>query len=483
MGLTSNIVTPTEFKDVLNQVKSGYNNAIQRQTTNKEISVFEGGGLRRIGKPCGFHYTVDSGHRIGKYLRNKMSIIDLIPCNFSISISQVGNNGDSNQSALKGFLPNIDYTEAITNFQKQCSLYNLPSPTSIAGLRLYVTDDTTSSDTVTNTFQPNSFEGKMNEMMNMGQSLKDAMSSLGAKQKLDDLSQSLKDSVKKLGTSFGVNKDAAGAFGEVLSSIISGRRVSLPEIWQGSNYAPNLSVTTKLVSPYGHPDAIAKFIIEPIMYLLILGGAQTTDGVTFGRPFPLTISAYGMTHTPLGGISNITFRRGGNDTAFNIYNQPLNVDVTIDFKFLYSGFAVYDHNCSQLPNSEETFKDATKTLSSAKSSTQHIGMPTLGQIIHSLRPTPPETFFANDVNKEIATTVSAADNAASMYNMSTGNISYEYDSYLSVKSNIERWLQSGTLKQQYDNVSQNTSPALNSQSFNQNIDNIYTNTNTKNPFK
>ena len=58
------------------------------QNNKKEFNVAIN-DFMYIGKPCAFHETVDPNHRIGKFLRNRMSIIDLIPCYFKIDFAKL----------------------------------------------------------------------------------------------------------------------------------------------------------------------------------------------------------------------------------------------------------------------------------------------------------------------------------------------------------------------------------------------------------
>ena len=312
-------------------------------TVKTEPDNAPSGSLYHVGYPPGFSNDVDPKHRIYNYLKAKMSLVDLVPCYFGIDMSAIGNSDD-----LSGFLPSLMYKDAVTQFKQECKGYGLPDD--YIGVRLYSTDETIASDTVTNTMQDNFFQKAANSLSDGGMlaSVRQILRSVD-NNSLNDLNSGIQntgltDKIKSLGDQLGggkVGNVAKGVSNMLLNTIITGHKISFPKIWSDSNYVSNMPINIQLTSPYGHPDAIKEFIIKPLMYLMILGGSKTKDGVSYGPPFPVTVCAYGMFHTPIGNISAITLRRGGNDSSFNIYKQPLTVSVTIDIELLVKGFGVF----------------------------------------------------------------------------------------------------------------------------------------------
>jgi hypothetical protein len=120
-----------------------------------------------------------------------------------------------------------------------------------------------------------------------------------------------------------------------------GSRISFPKIWNSGSYSPNLNCNIKLVSPYGHPKAIHEFIIKPIAYLLILLSPTTKHGITTERPNYITLKSYGLSNLTLCYPRSIDIRRGGDDSSYNIYKQPLTVDVNLTFEAVTEGFACF----------------------------------------------------------------------------------------------------------------------------------------------
>lgn len=336
--------------------------------------TLRGTDILSIGKPSAYHESVDPFHRIGKFLRSRMSVIDLIPCYFKIDFAKA-TDSDTDSS---GLVPKVDYEKSIPDYQKTCIHYGLPE---VSAIRLFTTDDTTVSDTISNNLKDNYFQQGVNALSEKLSPLRDMLGSLD-NTLVEKLIQQQTDKVDT-GIAAGdkLIKSAANIIGK-------GHRVSLPSIWSDSNYAPNFQAIIKLASPYGDPKSIKEFIIKPLMYLLILSSPKTTDGVTYGKPFCLTIKGYGLNYSPIGMISNITLRRGGNDTSFNIYKQPLTIDVSLDFNYLVKGFAAYTHESKS--NSDENLFDTAEDYEYIQRENGDTALPTLGHIVKSLRPKFPE---------------------------------------------------------------------------------------------
>jgi len=333
-------------------------------TSGDQVSV---GELGKIGKPCVYHNTIDPDHRISEFFKTRMNIVDLLPCKFKMDFSKISEE-DKDSS---GLVPQIVYDESMSKFESTCSTYGLPSK---SGLRIYTIDDTQVSDSINNELKDNYFQSGINKFSELASPIRDLMKSLDS----GSVSSLAEAGSKKLNIK---DPRASKLYAATSDVIIKGHRVSLPAIWKDSNYTPNFTANIRLASPYGHPKAVKEFIIKPLMYLLIMASPETSDGVSYGQPFFMTIKGYGLNYSPVGVISNITFRRGGNDTSFNIFRQPLTVDVSLEFQYAVSGFAHYhpDHN-----DEAGIFGSSDQPEYLVKE--QDTALPTIGHIVKSLRP-------------------------------------------------------------------------------------------------
>ena len=126
---------------------------------------------------------------------------------------------------------------------------------------------------------------------------------------------------------------------QILSAQALGIQTSLPKMWVRSDYNNTSSFTIKLISPSGHVDDVAKYILRPLRILTLACSPVTFDGVSFGYPPIWKVETEGLGTSNLSAITAMTISRGGQDTMFNRYNQPTNVDVRLTVEPLVQGFA------------------------------------------------------------------------------------------------------------------------------------------------
>lgn len=355
------------------------------------------GTLYQMGRISTFHHSVDRDHRISNFLKSKMNVIDLLPAQFKMDFTSALQKSPNGTTDATGLMPKIDYGTAMGLFQKDCTSYGL---TPHVGIRLYTTDETSASDSISNTRKENLFEGMINNIGSGFSSIRDMIGSAGvdlspyigkAKTEAGNLAQKGTDLLGGLAGLPPELKNALGpAIGNLSSTIagvmLEGNRISFPTIWDNSDYMPGLSVNVKLMSPYGHPQAIKKFIIEPLSYLLILASPKTSDGVSYGKPHCCSITAYGMGNIPIGSIRSISLRRGGADTSFNLFCQPLTIDVNIEFEYLVKGFATYRPKAGSESHLEGSLMDQSTQPLAPGAGKVVASITTLGDIINSLRP-------------------------------------------------------------------------------------------------
>lgn len=380
-GLTS--------KDVITGVKK----QIYSETVDIEV----------LGDPFRFMDMVDPASRAYLFLKSRMSVIDLYPCEYGLGFFSGKQEGSpENQIDFSQFKPTIDHASAMETYSKMCSLYQIPAR---SGLRLYLTDETTVTDQIVSSYKDNFFQQFFNKLSDVGQSVSSISRSMHSQKydkevnaAVDKSAQYIDEGIGKLlnkvGASEGI-KDKMGQTIDFLSTgakfVLKGNRLSLPKIWDNSDYRPTFSAVTKLYSPYGHPKAIKEFIIKPLMYLMLMALPRTQDGVSFGRPFACSIRSYGLTNISVGSIIGMTIRRGGQDTAFNVFRQPLVVEVSLEFESLVNGIAAFEQQSvnDKIPQSEiNPFLESDSLDTGRNLSSEEIPglMPTLGSMVKALSP-------------------------------------------------------------------------------------------------
>jgi hypothetical protein len=132
-----------------------------------------------------------------------------------------------------------------------------------------------------------------------------------------------------------------GKFGLLgaLSGLVQGVKIELPKVWSNTDYSSTLNLNIKLVSPSGDPDSIQQYIKDPLEILLRAAAPVTFDGLTYGYPMIWNVNAYGIMHIKYGIINAINITRGGVETIYNKYDEPLNVDVRLVIVPINDGFA------------------------------------------------------------------------------------------------------------------------------------------------
>jgi len=338
--------------------------------------VYDMGNLIRLRKEC------DDGFRITDYIRSHLAVLDLQPVNYSLTLA----------SHNKTWGVQYDFDRAASDYAKVLTKYKL-APKNL--LRLWLTDDTVISDNFYNNFNPNIIETGLNSLDGMSNTIK-TMRQLAQSQSNTNL-KPLQDRVvntinKGLKTTssflFGdaelateLTAQAMSVTNTVGEVIFQGKHISLPKIWTSSSYSPTLTVTVKLVSPYGNKESIKEFIIRPLMYLLALISPKTSDGLSYGLSQPLYVNGHGVANINLAAVQSVTMRRGGRETAFNIYKQPLILDIMISIQPLAEGFGAVVGDAEDVATMDQAAEPG-----GSKSGVTGPAITTLGNIIQSLRP-------------------------------------------------------------------------------------------------
>lgn len=292
-------------------------------------------------------------------------------------------------------------------YRKMCREYlgdlNPPS-----ALRVFLTDDTVVTDGVGTTYTENFFQSMADKFSSRAQnfvSLQQSFTSSGVNNAIDKTLNDVfrtDDIVNTLGNAINAESKTRDVMGNIIdylkqgaAIVLKGNKLSLPKIWQASNYSPTFSVSTRLFSPYGSPKAVKEFIIKPLVYLLLLGVPQSEDMVSYGRPFAVTVRSWGTSFLSLAGITSISLQRGGSDSVYNIYKQPLVININIEFSTLVDGMLAFSsmRDEMKIPLYEQLSFQSSDQILSLDSSSQNIDgsllptvVPTLGGIIRSLQP-------------------------------------------------------------------------------------------------
>lgn len=119
--------------------------------------------------------------------------------------------------------------------------------------------------------------------------------------------------------------------------LLAGARMDFPSLWKSSAFQPSYSLTVRLYNPYPQSlEATNKYIIGPMVSLMLLAVPRTQDGSTYTWPFFQKISCPGIFDLNPGMITNLTIIKGGDQQQIAFQNSMGIVDVRIDIGSLYN---------------------------------------------------------------------------------------------------------------------------------------------------
>lgn len=354
-------------------------------------------GLRDVGNILSLREAIDPQLRVTKYIRSYLATVDIVPVEYLLKLNVLNKKGG-------GWAVEYDYETGIEKYKKLQRNYKLPE---YSGLRLWLTDDTQAFEEISQHFDNNIIEEGLNSLTGKARSFTTIFQSTKStavgntvategeafyKKTTKQMAKGIGNFVGGMlgiGSQSGTDVEHQQAINNMLSGladtagdiIFEGKQISLPRIWKGSNYNPTLNLVIKLVSPYGHKTAIKNYILKPLLYILLLSSPRSSDGLSYGQFQPVRVKAYGLSNINLGAIMNVSIRRGGKETAYNVWKQPLIVEVALSIRPLADGFAAMD----ETPD-VATFEDGDVDYND-----HQMGSPiitTVGNIIQSLRPAP-----------------------------------------------------------------------------------------------
>lgn len=315
---------------------------------------FSNRNLKNIGLLPGINAHNDPDLAFSNYKKNLMRVIDLVPIYFTIDLYNLFSNESSFMRPVR-----LDFLKGIMEYNKKLEVVGLGGKF-WQGVRAWVTNETSSQDEIANMYKENKMVETYNNMLDTTNKSRDWMKSAGV----------------STDSSYGKLNAALSA------SLIDGRHLSLPRIWEKSDYNPSLSLTVKLNSPYGNAESFRQNIAEPLLFITALCSPSSYDGITYGLPSYVLVRAYGVSYMTIATIDSISVTRGGGDVRVNAWKQPLEISVSISCKNALPGFA------SMLTEDIATINDIYRPVGDEDVNINGRSVPgitTLGSIIESLR--------------------------------------------------------------------------------------------------
>ena len=278
-------------------------------------------GVAIIGRLPGYNQTIDKDGKYRQKILEKMSVIELQPVGYKVSWDAI-NKGQWDKVLSSG----LERAKAQAAFGDVLAANSMIPVTK---LMIIASNDSSINESITSNYRSNVAE-QITESLGQNTIMKMARKYLTNSQDLNYFST--QEMLDKLG-------DKSAAL-DVAAYIAKGFKVAIPRVWSNTNYTSMLSLTINLNSPYGDPESVQKHILAPLMYLISLAAPVTKYGVFYGQPFVFEVKAAGLMHFKIGAIQSLMVTRGGADTVFNKYSQPLSVEVRLNIIPLVNAYAM-----------------------------------------------------------------------------------------------------------------------------------------------
>lgn len=161
-----------------------------------------------------------------------------------------------------------------------------------------------------------------------------------------------------------------GQFGTVMNqllsagrSVIKGENIILPEVYQNSDYGIDYTIDIHLRSPYGNRYSVYMDVIVPLLHLMALCIPKQTTGNTYGSPFLIKAYYPGVFNCNLGIVESMQITRPSTEDAFSVDGLPMEVDVQLRIKDLYSDLMMSPSNEPNLFINNTSLIDYLATVS------------------------------------------------------------------------------------------------------------------------
>ena len=136
-----------------------------------------------------------------------------------------------------------------------------------------------------------------------------------------------------------------GGIATLGKNLLSGGKMVLPKMVEGSTYSKSINCSLKFVSPYGNKYAVFLNCLVPICHLLAMALPKQISDNMYTYPFLIRCAQLGNFNVDLGIITNLTITRGGSDeTSYSVDTVATEWDVQMEITPLVDELMVTSTN-------------------------------------------------------------------------------------------------------------------------------------------
>lgn len=152
----------------------------------------------------------------------------------------------------------------------------------------------------------------------------------------DAFSNALSD-IKNVATKYLGNSKLFSNIEEGFRTIGKGGKLVFPEIWDDSDFSKSYDIDIKLRSPDGDKISWYLNICVPLIHLIALAAPRSMSSNAYKSPFLIRAYYKGIFNCDMGIITSMSVTKG-KESAWTVDGLPLEVDVSMQLKDLYSLF-------------------------------------------------------------------------------------------------------------------------------------------------
>ena len=107
-----------------------------------------------------------------------------------------------------------------------------------------------------------------------------------------------------------------------------------------SSFSRSFNIEITLKTPYGNPESIFTDILVPMAHWICLAAPRQASMNTYGAPFLIKFHIPGFCSVDMGIVESLTITKGGDGSAWSVDGLPLEVQLSINIKDLYSALSI-----------------------------------------------------------------------------------------------------------------------------------------------
>lgn len=203
----------------------------------------------------------------------------------------------------------------------------------------YINPNISYSETFQNSTKPSMLAGMVQGASEFSKEIA-FLFSAGAAQNLGDSQKALGKGLETLGAGLTGGSGVIQRLLSGVSTIISGANLIFPEIWMDSSFSRSFNIEITLKTPYGNPESIFTDILVPMAHWICLAAPRQASMNTYGAPFLIKFHIPGFCSVDMGIVESLTITKGGDGSAWSVDGLPLEVQLSINIKDLYSALSI-----------------------------------------------------------------------------------------------------------------------------------------------